>query len=201
MQRTTQERKITLRSENNKTIESPVKHWYLPLLMGIVLIMLGIWIWMNPASSFIALAFLFGLTLLGTGIIEIVSAILERARLRGWVWKLTVGIINLLLGVFVTARPDITFVVLPVYVAFAVMLRAFSSIGWSLELREYGVSDWWAFLLTGVIGSLLALVLGLGPAFSSLPPVYFMAAAFILVGVFQIYLALVLRKLRKRTIE
>src|SRR6476659_4569364 len=113
MQRTTREGKITVGTENNKTIEGPVKHWYLPLLIGVALIMLGIWIWMNPASSFIALAFIFGLTLLGTGIIEIVSAILERARLRGWVWKLSVGIINLLLGVFVAARPDITFVVLP----------------------------------------------------------------------------------------
>ena len=187
-----------MESKDYKKIEESVKHWYFPLLMGIIFILVGIWVFRTPISSYIALAFLFAITFVVTGIIEIASAIFDKDKLRGWTWKLIVGIINLVIGVLLVALPDITFAVLPIYVAFAVSLRAFSSIGWSLDLRKYGVSDWWVLLLTGFIGLILASILLLNPAFAGLTAVFYTALAFIMVGVFQIYLSFGLRKLRNR---
>ena len=38
-----------------KTIESAIKYWYLPLIVGILLIVLGIWTLTTPLESYIML--------------------------------------------------------------------------------------------------------------------------------------------------
>ncbi len=177
-------------------VRRSIKHWYLPLLLGIVFIAVGIWVFMTPVASFLTLAMLFAVTFLVTGFIEAISAIYNRNQLDGWGWQLTVGVIDLLIGLLLVLRPDITIVILPFYVGFDVMFRSISSIGWAFDLRRYGAPDWGLLLILGILGLVFSFVLLWNPILAGLTVVVYTALAFLSVGVFQIYLAFALRKLR-----
>lgn len=68
-------------------------------------------------------------------------------------------------------------------------LSSGSARGWSLELRKHGASDWGVLLLVGILGLILTFILLWNPAFAGMTVVFYTALAFIMVGIFQIYLS------------
>jgi len=55
-----------------KTIESAIKYWYLPLIVGVLLIVLGIWTLTTPLESYIMLSIVFAVGFLLSGILEMI---------------------------------------------------------------------------------------------------------------------------------
>ena len=41
-----------------------IKHWYLPLLIGLVLLLLGIYVFITPLASYLALSLIFSISFL-----------------------------------------------------------------------------------------------------------------------------------------
>ena len=46
-----------------KTGKNAIKHWYLSLILGILFIFVGIWVFITPVSSYFTLAILFSVTI------------------------------------------------------------------------------------------------------------------------------------------
>ncbi len=178
-------------------LKKSIKHWYLSLIVGIIFIAVGIWVFLTPVSSYITLAILFAVMFLVTGIIEISFAIGNRKELSNWGWTLAVGIIDLLVGILLVAQPGISILVLPIYVGFAVMFRSISAISWSVELKNLGVLSWGNLLAVGILGLLFSFILLWNPMFAGMTIVVCTALAFIFIGCFYIYLSVRLRKLSK----
>ena len=63
-----------------KTIESAIKYWYLPLIVGILLIVLGIWTLTTPLESYIMLSIVFAVGFLLSGILEMIFALGNRHK-------------------------------------------------------------------------------------------------------------------------
>ncbi len=169
-------------------------YWYLPLLLGILFIALGIWVLFTPLESFLALAIFFAVTFLISGILEIVYAISNRRSLNKWGWSLAVGIVDLIIGIILVSTPAISMVVLPLYVGFGVLFRATLAIGWAFELKRREVPNWGWFLAVGLLGVLFALVMLWNPLFGGLTIVIYTGVALISIGVFQVFLSLRLKK-------
>jgi len=107
------------------------------------------------------------------------------------------GIIDLVLGILLISRLDITMLVLSFFVGFGVLFRSILSIGWSIELRRQKVKGWGALLAISILGLLFSFILLWNPAFAGLTVVYYTALSFVFVGVSYVYLSLLLRKLKK----
>jgi len=58
-----------------KTIENAIKHWYLPLIVGVLLIVLGIWTFTTPLESYIMLSIVFAVGFFLSGIFEMIFAL------------------------------------------------------------------------------------------------------------------------------
>ncbi|MNL34206.1 hypothetical protein D3C87_1561690 [compost metagenome] len=71
------------------------------------------------------------------------------------------------------------------------------AIGSSIELRAYGILDWVWLLLTGILIVVLSLLIIGHPLLSTINIVMWTAFAFILSGIFRIFLSLQLRKFKK----
>lgn len=178
------------------SIRKTGKYWYLLALLGIALILVGIWVFMTPLQSYITLSMLFAFTFLFTGIMELIYAISNRKSLDNWGWSLAGGIVDFLIGVMLIANPQISLLVLPFYVGFAILFRSIMAIGWSIELKKHRVTSWGSLLGIGIIGLIFAFIMLWNPIFAGMTIIFYTAAAFVVIGVFQVYLSLRLRKLK-----
>ena len=186
-----------MKSEILGAVKSDLKHWYLPLILGIVLIAIGVWVFLTPLASYVALSILFAVTFFITGILEIVYAI-SNSSVQGsnWGWSLAGGIIDFLIGLLLISLPQTAMAFLSFYVGFAIMFRSGMAIGRSIELKRLGASDWGYLLCLGILGLLFSFVLIWNPLFAGLTIVFYTALAFIISGIFQVILAFRLKKLR-----
>ena len=174
-----------------------LKQWYLPLILGIVLIAIGIWVFLTPLASYVALSILFAVTFFITGILEIIYAV-SNSKVQGsnWGWSLVGGIIDFLIGLLLIALPQTAMAFLAFYVGFAVLFRSGMAIGRSIDLKRMNAPDWGYLLCLGILGLLFSFVLIWNPLFAGLTIVFYTALAFIILGIFQVILAFRLKKLR-----
>jgi uncharacterized membrane protein HdeD (DUF308 family) len=182
-------------NETIKSVKDTIKHWYLPLILGIIFIAVGIWSIMTPASTYLSLAILFSIAFLVVGILEIITSINFRKQLDGWGWTLASGILSSIIGVILILHPQISMITLPLFVGFVVLYRSIMAIAWSIELKKYKVSDWGWLLFEGILGVILSFILIWNPFIAGLTVAVFTGITFITVGIFHIQFSVELKKL------
>jgi uncharacterized membrane protein HdeD (DUF308 family) len=89
-----------------KTVTNTVKHWYIPLIVGLIFIGIGIYTLISPLESYLALSIIFSLSFLFSGLAEIIFSISNRNEIDNWGWTLAFGILTFLLGVLLIVRPS-----------------------------------------------------------------------------------------------
>lgn len=177
------------------TAKSVVKHWYLILLAGVILIAAGIWVMCTPLSAYLALSILFSASFAIAGLMEVAFAIANRKAMKGWGWTLVYGLFNLLIGFILSSNPLISMTTLPIYIGFVVLFRSSLIIGAALDSENYGISGSGSLLLLGILGMLFAFILLWNPTFAGLSLVAWTAIALITAGAYGIYFSLLLKKL------
>jgi len=178
-------------------IRGIARNWYLELIRGILFVAAGVWVFMTPASSYVALALFFAITFLITGILEISYVLSNRKHLEGWGWTLVGGIVQTLIGLLLVSHPLLTMAVLPFYVGFALLFRSSMAIGLAIELGRIHVPDWGVLLFMGLLGMISSFIMLWNPALGGLTIVAYTALAFLSVGIFNMYLSFQLKKLNK----
>ena len=61
-------------------IKHSVKNWWTSLLLGIVYIIVALWLMFSPLSSYVALSIVFSISMLISGILEIIFSLSNRKR-------------------------------------------------------------------------------------------------------------------------
>lgn len=178
-----------------KKVKNSVKHWYIPLIIGLIFIALGIWTFMSPAESFLSLTILFIWAFIVGGIFEIFFAVTNKEELDHWGWELASGILTLAIGIIMALNPAISLVTLPFYVGFVIMFRSIMAISSSIELKKYGVLDWGNLMAMGILGLILSFILLWNPMLAGLSIVVWTGMALIIIGGYAIYFATKLKKL------
>jgi len=180
-----------------KTIKNSISQWYLLLIAGLIYIVIGIWVFVTPLSSYLALAMLFSISFLIIGIVEIVFAVSNRKELDSWGWKLAFGIVDVLFGLILISHPAISIETLPLFIGFLILFRSIMAISFSIELKSYGIKDWGTLLFIGILGTIFSYILIWNPVFAGLSLVYWTSFALIIAGIYSIYFSLRLKSLHK----
>jgi len=180
-----------------KEIKEAVKYWWLLLLTGLILVAVGIGVFASPATAYLSLSIVFGLSIFTVGFFETVFAISSRKSMDGWGWTLAGGLLDIVIGCYLFAYPAVTMVILPIVLGFWLLFRGFSAIGFSFELKSYGDQNWgWSLLFAlGII--LFALLILAVPALGVANIIAWTGTAFIMTGIFRIVLAARLKKWKK----
>ncbi len=179
-----------------KTIRNTVKYWYIPAVIGIAFILVGIGIFGVLDITYLALASLFSYSFLFSGVLEIWFSVENRKELEGWGWYLASGIFSLLIGILLVIHPAMAAATLPLFVGFSLLFRSFQGLGFAFELKNYGVLKWGNLALVSVLGIVFSLLLIANPIVTGVSLVVLTALSFIFVGVNAIVLAFQLRKLK-----
>jgi uncharacterized membrane protein HdeD (DUF308 family) len=181
-----------------ESVKGPAKHWYLKLFLGIIFIIVGIWVLVTPVSAYIALSLLFGISFLVTGILQITYATSNRKVLAHWGWTLAIGILELLVGILLLVNPEISMVVLPLYVGFVLLFRSITALGWAFLLHKLQIKYWEWVLAIGILGLMFSFVLLWDLLLTALIIVIITGIAFLLTGITHIILSFRLRRWNKR---
>jgi uncharacterized membrane protein HdeD (DUF308 family) len=184
-------------NEAIESVKDTIKHWYLPLILGILFIIVGILAIITPEATYLSLALLFSLTFLFVGILEIVFSISHRKQLDGWGWSLASGILSSIIGVLLIIYPQVSIITLPLFVGFVVLFHSIMSIAWSIELKKYKVSNWGWLLFAGILGAIFSFLLMLNPVIAGLTIAIWTGIALITIGIFHIHFSIELKKLKK----
>lgn len=179
-----------------KTIKGAVKHWYLPLIVGLLFLVIGVYTFMSPVEAYITLAILFSISYIFSGISDIFFAISNRHELDNWGWALAIGVATLLVGILLYIHPEITMVTLPFMIGFLMLFRSVSGIGFALDLKNYGGNSWGYLLALGILGTLVSFFLLFNPIAAGMTLVAATGLVMLIIGIFHVFLALKLRKLR-----
>jgi len=179
-----------------RTIKESLNYWWLFLLTGLILIATGIWIFASPVDAYVSLSILFGISILMNGLFETSFGITARNSMDGWGWMLASGILDLIIGIYLLMYPGVTMAILPYVLGFWLLFRGFSAIGVAFDVKSYGAPDWGWLLVLGIGIIFFGFMILAVPAFGVANIIVWTGLAFISAGVFRIFLAFRLRKLK-----
>ncbi|APY08785.1 hypothetical protein BWZ20_10935 [Winogradskyella sp. J14-2] len=180
-----------------KKVKESVKYWYLVLIIGISLIITGIWTLINPENSFLALSIIFSISFLFNGVLEILFSIMNRKEIENWNWTLFLGVINSVIGIMLLSNPAVSILSLSLYVGFAILFRSFWALGTSMDLKHYGLSEWKNLMIIGALGMVFSFILIGNPALAGMTLVLWTGMGFLFSGIFNTYLAFKMKSLHK----
>ena len=118
----------SLTSANTVWVEVKPPPWWLVLIEAILLIVIGIFLLVNPYQTFVSMIWVLGIYWLVRGVFQLVSLFWDR---RMWGWKIFAGILGLIAGWIVIQNPVTSAVVLG---QFTVWMLAFIAL-------FFGISD------------------------------------------------------------
>lgn len=182
-----------------KSTKNAIKHWYIPLLVGIFFIAISIFVLISPISSLLTFSILFAISFLIGGISEIIFSITNRSRMYNWGWTLTFGIITLLLGLLLISQPLLSLTALIFYVGFTILFRSISSISFAIDLKRYGNGNWISLIILGVLGAGFSFILLWNPALGGLSLIWLVALSFFFSGLFHFLFSFQLKKLHSKS--
>jgi uncharacterized membrane protein HdeD (DUF308 family) len=163
------------------------------VLAGIGLFALGIWVFNSPGAAFLGLTIYFAALILFNGVANTLFALSNRTRLQGWGWLLSLGLAEVVFGVYLISQPIVAAGTLAFFIGFWLLLRSISTIVNAFTLRRLGYRNWGWSLALGLLGVVLAfLVLG-NPAIGVIGVTTWLAFALLVLGVAAFVLGLRLR--------
>lgn len=184
-----------------KSIKHAVKYWYIPLLVGLLFVIVSIIVFASPLSSLVTLSILFALSFLFGGLAETGFSIANRRQMENWGWSLAFGIITLAVGILLLLNTALSITALAIYIGFVILFRSIAAISFSLDIKKYGGRQWAGLLVFGIIGTVFSFILLWNPLFAGMSVVILIGLSFLFGGLFSIFFAFQLRKLRKHTKE
>jgi uncharacterized membrane protein HdeD (DUF308 family) len=104
------------------------------VLLGLLLIAGGIVVIVWPGVTFLAIAIVWGITMLVGGIVRAVAA--ATLHVGSWGWLVALGIVEAILGVVMLAWPDVTAYVILLLIGIYSMVAGILQIVLAFELRK-----------------------------------------------------------------
>lgn len=169
------------------------KYWWLMLIIGILSVLCGIWVFRNPIESYFALTTYFCIMFILFGINEIVHAFANQ-RYRNWGWGLATGIIDVIIGCIFLANLEWAIDILPYAVGFILMFLGIDFIGWSTQMQSLKVRNWGWVLTGGILTLIFSFLIIFHPLFGVFNIIIWTGLAFIFGGISAIMFSLALRK-------
>lgn len=181
---------------NAKNLGSSRNYWWIPFLSGFILLLFGIWFLVSPLESFQSLSIAFGIIMLLSGILELYILIKSQKGLMDNLSFLWGGVLNIVLGILLILNPRTILVIISVLIGFWLIFKGGEQIKRAIHLRKNKNSVWKRVLTLGILMILVAAILLWHPEIIGFTIALWTSIAFIMIGVFRIYLAFRLRTVK-----
>lgn len=136
--------------------------WWLPVLRGLLMIVLGLLLLVEPLGTLVALVWVFGIFAVVDGAVVLLQALLARKR-PGFGWLVTEGLVSIAFGALIMLWPGVTALVLFYLLALWVLVLGVVAV--IVAVTQYRARDlaWSGTLVFGLVGFLFGLLLAIKP--------------------------------------
>jgi uncharacterized membrane protein HdeD (DUF308 family) len=175
-----------------------VKHWWLLMLAGILVVAAGICVFVFPIQRYVALSLLFGILMLLVGAIQLIVASTSGnyLMLRGYI--IVGGVLDVLLGLFLCIYPGVSLFLLPILMGLWLMYHSFMIISLGGDMSTFKVPGDAMVIVGGILLLLLSIFVIVDPFSVGVVTVLTVAGAgLIFFGVIMCSLSLTLRSIGK----
>ena len=164
------------RFENlSKRAGRAVKHWWLMMIAGVLVIAAGIAVFAFPLESYVTLSILFGVLMLVVGAAKLIAASTSGNyfMMRGYV--ITGGVLDLILGMLLCINPGVSLVMLPILMGFWIMYNSFIIIGLAGDMETFGIRGTGWTMAGGILLLILSVLVLINPFGAGVATVVVMA--------------------------
>ena len=175
-------------------IETLKRHWWVPVLRGILAILFGIIAFAYPGLTAATLVIFFGAWVLVDGVFRIIAAIGHRASDPEWGFHLIIGILGIIVGLLAFHAPVVTALALVIYIAVWVLMIGATEIAFAIKVRRE-VKGEWLLILLGLLSIAFAVLLLWNPLLGAATLIWLIAWYAIVFGILGIILGFRLRSL------
>ncbi len=180
-----------------ETVQNTIKNWWIPALVGVIFVLVGITTFGTPNEAFQGLSLVFSISFIVIGVLEIFFAFSNRETMEGWGWLLTLGILTLMVGILLTRNQEVAQTTLPIYVSFLILFRSILGISTAIDLKSAGDLEWGTIMLVSVLAMILSFIMLFNPELAAVSIVFWTGAIFLLVGIVSIVFGLRLRRIKR----
>jgi uncharacterized membrane protein HdeD (DUF308 family) len=177
--------------------ETLSRYWWISLLRGVLWILFGIFMFLQPGISILALTLTFGAFALVDGIAGVVSAIGDRETNDSWWILLIRGLAAFCVGLLTLVTPQMTAVALLVWIAIWAIVTGLLEIAAAVRLRKE-IHDEFGLALAGLVSVAFGVFLLARPAIGVLAVVWALAFYALAFGMVLVSMAIETRRFVKR---
>ena len=178
--------------------------WWIVLLRGIALTVLGGLLIAKPGITVIVLVQFLGAYFLVDGVFSVFHSIKGRKYMQGWGWGIFMGALEILTGIIVFTNPLVSTIVtasvLVYSVAFMAILFGVLGIVTGIQVRKE-IKGEWAMIAGGVLAIIFSVILIMNPMASMSVYLIVMGVMALMGGLIQIFASFQIRKIGKHGIE
>ncbi len=178
--------------------------WWIVLLRGIALTVLGGLLITKPELTVIVLVQFLGAYFLVDGVFSVFHSIKGRKYMQGWGWGIFMGALEILTGTIVFTNPLVSTIVTASVLVYSVALMAllFGVLGivTGIQVRKE-IKGEWAMIAGGVLAIIFSVILIMNPMASMSVYLIVMGVMALMGGLIQIFASFQIRKIGKHGIE
>ena len=156
------------------------KHWWIPLVLGIIVLALGIVVMIFPGASYLTLTLLFGVAIIMSGVMFIGMATSKSIKGRGWL--IATGIIEIIIGLILAMMPGISAIALPICLGFWLMFKGSSLIGVGYSSRNADGGGWGWTLFSAIVLIICGIIILMQPILYGMEAVIWWTAISLIIG-------------------
>lgn len=167
-------------------------HWWVPVVVGVLAVIAGILALVWPGPTLLLIGFCFGILLLFMGVGNLITAFSASGLstfLR--VMEAILGVITLLAGMILVARPEASVAAIAFVLAFWFLLAGFMQLARGISEAEHR----WFNIGFGVFGVVAGIIILAQPGIGVVTIIWVVSITFILNGVLGIALGFSLRSI------
>lgn len=142
----------------NETATSHRMPWWVIMIAGIAVFIVGLLLLISPHMSLLILVQLLGIYWLVTGTLSVVSIFVDK---RHWGWKLVAGILGMLAGLIVLRDPLWSALIVPAILIIILAVQAL--IAGVTQIIHAFSGGGWGIALLGVLNIIFGLILLFNP--------------------------------------
>lgn len=171
-------------------------YWWILLLRGILALLFGVAAFLLPGVTLATLVLLFAGFAFADGVFEVFHALRVRTNHENWWLLLLEGLLGILFGVLTFQSPEITTLLLLMYIAAWAMVSGILRIIEAFHLRRE-IEGEWLLALGGIVSLAFGIMMIARPGAGALAVIWFIGTWALAAGTILIAFALKLRKLRQ----
>ena len=167
-----------------------IKRWWLSLLTGILAVVVGFIILVNPVTSYYIFGIWLGAAIFVSGIFGLIQSINSKNYFVRRGWLIVANIADIVIGLILMFNAIIAEIFMPTLLGFWLLYRGATMLIQGFDLRDYGIRDaGWVVFYAALIIALAVAILWLPMTFGIEAVILFIAIAVIAYGISTISLS------------